>query len=478
MTEFGYLRKSTADETGSLDQQRRKIAARVDDPDRIVWVEDEAVSGLFVPLAERPGGVWMLEQLRRGDRVNVARLDRLGRTVRDLSGLMDQFRALGVDLQIIDLGIDTSTVMGRVFFHIVAALAEGEAEQIGERRRANLAGYRIEGRWTHGRAPYGWTVVDNPDGYGKVLRPDPEVAPALADQITRIIAGRSQADAARELGIPRTQIFKTLHNPRLAGYQYHEGKAIIRDGVPYVVPEQAIVSEATYRDLQDYLARDVPKVWTRTGGYGAALRCSVCGDRLYLSRSNTPVYRCRKAKDHGEAEAASVSVKVADARIEEMIYEFRGCEYVTVRTVLDDTDRRNAIASATHRLEAAQAAYANAETEAEEENALDALRAAKAALRAAEATPESERQETTVVGTLGEAWDAADDTERTRLLTAFGGVTVHGGRGLDPEDKLTADWEHVAGTIVSAPELLRLVEHPDTGIEFRPTAQLADLARS
>ena len=61
---------------------------------------------------------------RAGDQLVVTKLDRLGRSLEHLIDLSKGFQACGVDLVVLDQGIDTSTAVGWMFFQILASFAE------------------------------------------------------------------------------------------------------------------------------------------------------------------------------------------------------------------------------------------------------------------------------------------------------------------------------------------------------------------
>ena len=65
---------------------------------------------------------------------------------------MEELRERGINFRSLTDSIDTSTPMGRFFFHVMGALAEMERELIVERTRAGLAAARAEGR-VGGRRP-------------------------------------------------------------------------------------------------------------------------------------------------------------------------------------------------------------------------------------------------------------------------------------------------------------------------------------
>ncbi len=76
----------------------------------------------------------------------VWKLDRLGRSVRDLITLVSELQDRGIHFRSLTDSIDTSTPAGRFFFHVMSALAEMERELIVERTRAGLAAAREQGR--------------------------------------------------------------------------------------------------------------------------------------------------------------------------------------------------------------------------------------------------------------------------------------------------------------------------------------------
>ncbi len=110
---------------------------------------EDKISGIK---AERPGLKRLLRTLAEGDTLVVWKLDRLGRSMRHLVVLVEELRARGINFRSLTDSIDTSTPMGRFFFHVMGALAEMERELIIERTRAGIAAARAEGR-IGGRRP-------------------------------------------------------------------------------------------------------------------------------------------------------------------------------------------------------------------------------------------------------------------------------------------------------------------------------------
>jgi DNA invertase Pin-like site-specific DNA recombinase len=92
----------------------------------------------------------MLANLREGDTLVIWKLDRLGRSLKDLIHLVNALQLKKVDFISLQDGINTSTPQGRLFFHIGVTFAEFEREIIREGTLAGLSSARARGR-TGGR---------------------------------------------------------------------------------------------------------------------------------------------------------------------------------------------------------------------------------------------------------------------------------------------------------------------------------------
>lgn len=94
----------------------------------------------------------LLERLQKGDTLVVTRLDRLGRSLKELMTIVELLSEKGVNLKSIRDNLDTSTPIGRLFFHVNAAYAQFEREILSERTKEGLAAARAAGRFG-GRRP-------------------------------------------------------------------------------------------------------------------------------------------------------------------------------------------------------------------------------------------------------------------------------------------------------------------------------------
>lgn len=136
MAKVGYARVSTRDQ--SLDSQIDALEKY--GCERIF---SEKVSGRRKKRTELDK---CLDYLRDGDTLVIYKLDRLGRTTKQLIELSQWLDDNNIDLQIIDMNISTNDAMGKMFFTMMSAFAELEANLLSERTKKGLESARARGR--------------------------------------------------------------------------------------------------------------------------------------------------------------------------------------------------------------------------------------------------------------------------------------------------------------------------------------------
>ncbi len=159
-TAIGYIRVSTeeqATEGVSLDAQRAKIEAwcQLNDFELLEVCADEGISGKRAD--NRPG---LQEALNRVCREKAAlvvfKLERMIRSTRDAIEIAELLRRAGADLVSLTERIDTTSPMGEFFYVLMAAMAQLERRQIGERTKAALGFMRANGQRISRFAPFGY----------------------------------------------------------------------------------------------------------------------------------------------------------------------------------------------------------------------------------------------------------------------------------------------------------------------------------
>ena len=139
---IGYARVSTEDQHLDAQIETLKIAGA-----ERIW--SEKISGAK---AKRPQLDKLIDHLREGDVVVVAKYDRLSRSLQDLLTLVEAIRGKGAGFRSLAEDIDTTTPAGRLVFHVFASIAQFERERISERTKEGLIAARKRGR-TGGRPP-------------------------------------------------------------------------------------------------------------------------------------------------------------------------------------------------------------------------------------------------------------------------------------------------------------------------------------
>ena len=181
MTRVGYARVSTTDQDLDIQIARLKAAG-------CEIVRSETGSG-----GSRTGRTELetiMQFLRAGDELVVLRLDRLGRSTRDVLNLVHELEEKGASLRILEPEVTTAGTMGRMVITILGMVADMELKFIKDRQRAGIEAAKIEGAYK-GRKKN----VDD-------------------DEIRRrVAAGASKASVARELKVSRMTVYRALDVP-------------------------------------------------------------------------------------------------------------------------------------------------------------------------------------------------------------------------------------------------------------------------
>jgi len=178
---IGYARVSTEDQTLALQHDALRSAG-------CESLHEDRLSGVAV---NRPGLGAALAACQPGDVLHVWKLDRLGRSMAELVGIVENLKARGVGLKVLTgegAAIDTTRPEGRLIFGVFAAFSEFERELIRERQREGIAIAKREGKYG-GRKPS-------------------LTAEGAVELRRRVALGGSKAALAREFGISRDTLYR------------------------------------------------------------------------------------------------------------------------------------------------------------------------------------------------------------------------------------------------------------------------------
>ena len=179
---IGYARVSTIEQDTALQLDNLQKSG-------CEKIYQESVSGIS---KTRPELDKCLDNLRAGDTLIVWRLDRLGRSLKDLVSIITDLELRNVGFRSITEAIDTTTSSGKLVFHIFAALAEFERKLIQDRTKAGLAAARARGR-NGGRPP---KLSNSQIKKAKAMLLDPLL---------------TKAEVARHFAVSRTTLNKALN---------------------------------------------------------------------------------------------------------------------------------------------------------------------------------------------------------------------------------------------------------------------------
>ena len=430
-TASGYVRLSEAAQAENLSRDgmvadvERKAAelglrligpVHVDDglsgavrnrPEFVAWLDDARECRAANLIA------WHVDRMTR-EGVNVAALildaiegkdPETGRVIREPARLVD---TKGLD----SAGDETAF---RFRFLIAAEVARAERERMRDRTRAMHARARAAGRWTHGRPPFGFRAVDNPDGAGKVLEVVAVEAEIVRDVAAWAVAGDGLALCARRL------------NAR--GVQTRTGREWSRGTISQLLTGDAvrslILSPAENRAVRELLDRPANPRHGRTHSrlLSGIIVCGTCGRTLKVAaRNGAPIYRCN-AREAGYTCGRGVSAPAGpcDDYVERFFLDGWGrLPYLERRVVVAGADE---LALA----EDAKAAALQTLGEAPTQEAFAALQAAQARVEALAALPVETVERSVPTGrTYAEEWAQSTLEDRRRMLLDYAESVVLG----------------------------------------------------
>jgi len=195
-----------ASEGSSLEVQEEKLRKFCEFQNWEVFklYADRGISGKDT---ERPAFQQLMTDARakQFEVVVVAKLDRFGRSLRDLINSIHELNAISIQFTSINDNINTTTPNGKLLFHVLGAFAEFEREIIQERMMAGIAKSRALGRII-GRVPLGYKVLN------KTVSIDPEKAPLIKGIFEAYASGETIWKISTKLAMKPSTVSYILKN--------------------------------------------------------------------------------------------------------------------------------------------------------------------------------------------------------------------------------------------------------------------------
>ncbi len=487
---LGVIRLSElTDETTSPQRQREIITRKAADRhSRIIgWAEDLDVSAFKIPPAKRPQIAKWLARASEYDEIIFWKTDRFVRRLfPDFADMVAWSLKHDVVLVSAEEQLDLSGPMGRGYAAQLATFAEMESANTSMRVKGAHEYLRRNKRWGGGRSPYGYKIIDNPDGAGKVLAVNGMTADIVREAVRRVIAGESVNSIATDFSerripsphmlkkpaypgakkafclIPRrwqdTSLRLILKDKAMLGHVVHDGMSVLGDdGMPLICAEP-LVSADDWVKLQARL--DITAIPNKRKNDPAMLRdiarCGLCEAPLYQWVKHQKgrafsYYRCRyaytwKAGQEKRCGAPLINAGKLDAVVDDMVMAYAD-QPDTERVIIPGDDHGKQLAGIRQAINSVTAEWTSGRRGDDEyDKTMRVLRAERD--RLAELPNEPDRVVVKPTGkTRGEVWLSLDSQGKRRYLVNRG-IKVYAHRDGGSELIVTAGGGELFGDIL------------------------------
>lgn len=311
-----WLRVSTEmqvkDESPEIHEKRARMYAESRGWNVVTIYRLDALSGKSV--LDYPETIRMLTDIQKGHISGLifSKLARLARNTKELLELSQYFKEHNADLISLSEAIDTSSPAGRLFFTIIAAMAQWEREEIADRIKASVPIRAKMGKHLGGAAPFGYKWVNKALEINETEAPIRKLiyeiflntkrlsttAQILNERGHRMRKGRLFSQNT----IERLLLDTTAKGEHRCNYTTHDKdeRVILKPESEWVINKVPSIIEATlWEECNSY----VHKIKTKRSPRGprpvhlfaGIIECS-CSKKMYVFYNSNPTYQCKKCK--------------------------------------------------------------------------------------------------------------------------------------------------------------------------------------
>jgi len=183
---YGYARVSSQEQNTSAQIQE------IQNKYPTAEILEEKASGKNL---ERPILQQLLSKVKSGDKIVVREMSRLGRSQGELMLLIEEYQKLGVEFEILNIGVDTKTATGKMILGILSSVAQMERELLLERQALGIAQAKVDGKY-------------------KGKQTNPKTIAKCKEAMEYVENGMSKEKAAKAVGIGIATLYRYIKSAK------------------------------------------------------------------------------------------------------------------------------------------------------------------------------------------------------------------------------------------------------------------------
>lgn len=311
-----WLRVSTdmqvKDESPEIHEKRARMYAESRGWNVVTIYRLDALSGKSI--LEYPETIRMLKDIEKGHITGLifSKLARLARNTKELLEISEYFKVHDSDLISLTESIDTSSPAGRLFFTIIAAMAQWEREEIADRIKASIPIRAKMGKQIGGSAPFGYEWKNHEMTIHPKEGPIRKLMYEIYQQTKRVSTTATilnekgyrtrNGSEFSQITVERLLLDSTAKGEHRSNYTEttKDKRVILKPESEWVINKvPALISSDTWESCVNHImnlkAGKAPKGPRPVYLFAGILQCS-CGNPMYVYYSKTAAYQCKACK--------------------------------------------------------------------------------------------------------------------------------------------------------------------------------------